>query len=483
MGHSLDGVLVERSRQYKALNAVEVNYKWKLHSEPDLGVPLAPSAMDVKSYDPPKQAQQGDEENGGVPTGNLHPGDEALLDWKGSMGDTAAENLKKRQDQLRAAARLALAEGKGRIPNVLLHTTTADRPSQPAAAQAAVSGKKAFSRVLDETMQSWMKKTTYLSNDYTRKVHDFKSLAETKQQQAQDLAAKQQQMSMRRSADAISSTFASVAGQLTHPTKKNLKPKAIMPILPNVDHWGYSYTHVVIDKPPNNLDLNKNNLNRAFVADVEERNNRMVCQLWVPPHDDDVAEEESDPEIGKETDPNVKRYRPIQQFDLDVIPLKEEDVPHANFCLWVDTVKLVTTYLPLSSRVQLSTGRPVKRKMLRPVARRSKGEADYADMKERIAEVDYDVAKKLGESSGTNRRQSETFLTTGNAENSDKKDDKAARSDSDDNDKGDDAMVIDGDKPAAATTQKKLNVSDDDYDSDDAEETFGGLNQTIIAGD
>ena len=33
--------------------------------------------------------------------------------------------------------------------------------------------KKAFSRVLKEGMQTWMKKTTYLSNDYSRKVHDF----------------------------------------------------------------------------------------------------------------------------------------------------------------------------------------------------------------------------------------------------------------------------------------------------------------------
>jgi hypothetical protein len=81
VGSGLDGVLLDTS-QYRPLNSVEVNYSWKLHSEPDLGVPLAPSAMDPKSYTP-STAQ---------PT--LHPDDEHLLEWKGSMGDTAAEELK-----------------------------------------------------------------------------------------------------------------------------------------------------------------------------------------------------------------------------------------------------------------------------------------------------------------------------------------------------------------------------------------------------
>ena len=480
MGHSLDGVLVERSRQYKALNTVEVSYKWKLHSEPDLGVPMAPSAMDVKSYEPPPKqstAPEGGEEENAEKRKNgkvLHPDDEALLDWKGSMGDTAAQNLKQRQDQLRAAARIALAEGKGRIPKVLLPNTPAKTPSTlPSAAQAAVSGKKSFSRVLDETMQSWMKKTTYLSNDYTRKVHDFKSLAETKQQQVQDLAEKQQLFNKRRSAEAIAGTFADVDGELTHPTKKHLKPKCAMPILPNVEHWGYSYTHVVIDKAPNNLDLNKNNINRAFIANVEDRNNRMVCQMWVPPNGEQG--DSDDEEIPKETDPNIKRYRPIQQFDLDVIPLKEEDAPHVNFCLWADPEKKVTTYLPLSSRVQLSTGRPVKRRTLRPVARRAKGKADMEEIKERMAEVDYDVAKELDESGALTRRQSATFMGDAAA---DKEVDYGSSEDSDDSSNaGGKKKKAHDSKPTA----NKMSTLDDDDDESSDEEVFGGMTQTIVA--
>jgi Paf1 len=472
VGHSLDGVLVERSRQYKALNAVEVNYEWKLHSEPDLGVPLAPSAMDVKSYKAPPKQDQDDET---MRKSKLHPDDEALLEWKGPLGDTAAENLKKRQDQLRAAARLALAEGKGRISNVLLPASMEQLTSPGSAAAASVTSKKAFSRVLDETMQTWMKKTTYLSNDYSRKVHDFKSLATTKQQVEKDLESKKQQMSVRRSAQAISNSFTLVDMPPTHPSKKHLKPKTVMPVLPNAEHWGYSYTHVVIDKALNNVDLNKNDLEKAFVANVEEQNNRMICQLWVPPptkadsdseddNDDKSEEEDKDP-------PGTLRYHPVQEFDLDVVPLKEEDQPYVNFCLWVDPQKNVTTYLPLSSRVQLSTGRPVRRSTLRRVARRPAADADLEEIQERQAEVDHDVAQKIGAATTAGRRassNSQSFITS----NADKKDDG-----DDDFGDDDDSDDTDGDKdkhkkPAAST------VNNDD-DSDE-EETFGGL-KTIIA--
>lgn len=50
-------------------------------------------------------------------------------------------------------------------------------------------------------------KTTYITNDYTRKVHDFKSLAKTKQELEQDLELKQQQIAHRRTAAAVAKTF------------------------------------------------------------------------------------------------------------------------------------------------------------------------------------------------------------------------------------------------------------------------------------
>lgn len=356
VGHGLDGVLMDLA-QYKPLNAVEVNYTWKLHNEPDLGVPLAPSAMDPKSYTPSKVAPP------------LDPADQELLDWKGSMGDSAAEELKKRRDHARAAARLVLL---GKNPAELLKSKASVSSS------ATTSGKKTFSRVLDETMQSWMKKTTYLSNDYSRKVHDFKSLAKTKEELVQDLALREKEFSQRRSASGITKTFedAKNIAVTKHPTKKNVKPIAEMPFLPNVAHWGNAYTHVVVDKSPG---ASGEAMSQAFVANVQKRdaNARMTCQFFVPGGED-----------GK--------HQAIQQYDLDVLPLKEEDAPHVNFCIFVDNGSKTATYVPISSRVQLSTGRPLnKKKFAMKIERRAMTDEEALEQQERITEVDVDIEEKL----------------------------------------------------------------------------------------
>lgn len=361
VGNGLEGVLQEISR-YKPLNSVEVNYTWRLHCEPDLGVPLAPSAMDPKLYtastsEPP-----------------LHADDKNLLEWKGSLGDTAAEELKKRRDYARAAARLALA---GKSPAKLL---------EKAKSPVASTKRKNFSRVLDEKMQSWMKKTTYLSNDYSRKVHDFKSLARTKEELEKDLEVRHQEISQRSSASAISKTFEECTRSVTkHPSKSNLKPVAEMPFLPNVQFWGNPYTHVVVDKAPGE------SIDKAFIANVHKRDasSRMTCQLFTP------TEETS-------------KFQAIQQYDLDVLPLKEEDVPHFNFCIWIDPVSETATYLPIASRVQLSTGRPIKKKNYNmDIIRRSINDDDKEESDERVAEVDMDVEQRLRERSPTSADVSE----------------------------------------------------------------------------
>ena len=357
VGHGLDGVLHDLA-QYKPLNAVEVNYTWKLHSEPDLGVPLAPSAMDPKSY------------TSCDPHPNLHPDDQNLLEWKGSMGDTAAEELKKRRDNARATARLALL---GKNPALLLKAKASVSSNS-----AMTSGRKSFSRVLDMSMQSWMKKTTYLSNDYSRKVHDFKSLAKTKEELVQDLAMREKQFSKKRTGVAISQTFEDVKNLSIskHPTKTNVTPVMEMPFLPNADLWGNAYTHVVMDKSPGE---GSEALSQAFVANVQKRdaNARMTCQLFVPGE-------------------GGGSYQAIQQYDLDVLPLKEEDAPHVNFCIFVDKANKVASYIPISSRVQLSTGRPLKKKSFNmKIERRTMTNDEKREMEERVAEIDVDLEEKL----------------------------------------------------------------------------------------
>lgn len=367
VGHSIDSLLAEQSRYYKPLNAVEVNHTWKLHNEPDIGVPLAPSAMDVSSYNRP-------DENAEI---TIHPDDDAILNWTGNMGDTSAEDCKRRQEQARVAARLALS---GRSP------ATASNNVPRLAGQVEKVKKKVFSRMLKEDMQTWMKKTTYLSNDYSRKVHDFKSLAQTKSELATDLQSKQTVMASQRSSKAISDSFRTDL-RLEHPVNKQLKPVRVLQVLPDFLNWGRAFTHVVIDKAPTTLPPNYTvgALAQAFVTNVEKQRStaRMTCNVIVPGKDIPGSDTVSG---------NHDFYRPVQSYDIDVFPLKEEDTPHMNFCLSDDGD--VATYLPVASRVQLSVGRPSKSVTAHSLERRPFSDNELADVEERMAEVDQDMADK-----------------------------------------------------------------------------------------
>mmetsp|Transcript_19777 Transcript_19777/g.47783 ORF Transcript_19777/g.47783 Transcript_19777/m.47783 type:complete len:496 (-) Transcript_19777:52-1539(-) len=353
IGTDLDEKLREIS-QYEPLNTVETNYRWKLHCEPDLGVPLAPSAMDPKYY---KSASTGDKK--------IHPDDLNLLEWKGSMGDTAAEELKKSRDNARAAARLALL-GK---------TSTGKTPTKGVALKgsSSASTKKAFSRVLDESMQSWMKKTTYITNDYTRKVHDFKSLAKTNQELAQNLEIQQQQIAQRRAAPAISKTFEECKQAVArHPSKKNLTPVAEMPLLPDLSRWANSYTQVVMDKSPgSDIDGLKTGM-IANVVNSQEMSDPTTCQLFVPREGLD--------------------YQAVQQYELDIIPLKDGDEPHMNFFMWLDPDAGTATYKPIPARLNLSVGRPLNDKnFMMQVTRRPMTEDEKVASEKQIAEDDMDI--------------------------------------------------------------------------------------------
>jgi Fe-S cluster biosynthesis and repair protein YggX len=309
--------------------------------------------MDIHSY---KKTQDGTK---------LHPDDEALLDWTASMGDTAADELKIRQDRARAAARAALT---GRAMPV-------KQTMNPTGAKAAAKGKKAFSRVLDESMQTWMKKTTYLSNDYSRKVHDFKSLAKTKQELAEELDQKRVEITKKRSAAAISQTFENIP--IVHPSKKKLKPRKVYPLLPNVENWGKSHTHIIIDKAPTvPLTYTVQDLSKGLIANVEKPdvNPHMTCDVFVSAKD---AEEEG-------------KHRAVQSYDLDIIPLKDDQDPHVHFCFWInrESGNGTASYLPLPSRVQLSTGRPLRAMVYRRVERRALGPHEAKEEEERKADLE-----------------------------------------------------------------------------------------------
>jgi hypothetical protein len=434
---------------------VEGNHVWKLHVEADIGVPLAPSAMDERSYIRPV------DENSNV---KLHPDDDALLNWTGSMGDTAAEQFKRHQEQARAAARLSVLTSSQQQQQ---HQRT---PSKPGTSlqQSQTDKKKAFSRVLKEDMQTWMKKTTYLSNDYSRKVHDFKSLAQTKSELASDLQSKQMEMAQRRSVQMVTDSFEfGTKHRIEHPTNKQLKAVREYQVLPDVTNWGRTFTHVVIDKIPTTLPsgYTVNDLNHAFITNVERKpqsnaTTRMTCNMIVPPNEIDNDEQNSN---SNATNKDTK-YRPIQSYDLDVLPLKEEDTPHMNFTLRLDKVNNIAYYIPIASRVQLSMGRPLSKTFIQPIERRKYTDKEKSDMEERIAEVDQDMAEKhhiheLQQSTRVNTATSTTAADNTIAQG--KTNRKHHDKDDDDDDDGE------GD------------FGDDD--SNDDEEVFGGGTRTIVA--
>lgn len=213
------------------------------------------------------------------------------------------------------------------------------------------------------------------------------------------MQAKQDELAKKRSTRAVVASFEDVPiNKLKHPMKKNLKPKKVLPMLPSIENWGKAFTHVVIDKPPipaRNQKYDMAGLNTAVVGNVEKRqaNARMSCQLYIPSSSPSATGNNNKDDDKKN---GTGRYEGIQAFDLDVVPLKEdEDAPHAHFCLWVDPEKGVATYLPISSRVQLSSGRPVRGgPPIRYVRRRPLSQKEQDEVEERMAEIDKNMAEK-----------------------------------------------------------------------------------------
>jgi hypothetical protein len=401
----LEGELNDKWTKYKPRNAVEQNYAWKLHAEPDLGVPLAPSAMDMAGcYVDPTRPTKDDAGQEVPPPGppEMHPDDEALINWTGPKGDTAAEELQKRRDRRRAEA-LGVANVSGLTSS-----------SAAAAIKLAnrVTPGKFKSRVLNENIQSWMKKTTYLTNDQTRSVHQFKSLAETKQEAAADIDAKLKTTTeLSSDRQTIEAGFELAAKQCSanvtrrHPTKRGVTAVYDFPLLPDASTWGHKYTHVVLDKPPGQIPGRKRpppnveQLERAFVADVAEReideresaakpdksSREFDCNLLVPR---DLSAALSSEPTG---------YDVAQRYDMTVLTLKDADSPHNNFILMIDEENSTVTYHTLWTRLNLSSGRPGREDEPESIiAKRAMQEEDVTAMERIVAEVDDDLARKHG---------------------------------------------------------------------------------------
>ncbi|KAL7553763.1 hypothetical protein ACHAWF_017092 [Thalassiosira exigua] len=376
VGLGLEGELTDKWTRYKARNAVERQYAWKLHPEEDGGVPLAGCAMDFEGCysDPAKKDSEVDDGARGGEGGDkgkpskpdvvipaLHPDDEALIDWKGSKGDTAAERLQQRQDRARAAARLAVARGhgapvppKGAPGSSAAANAAGGTPGASSASGPRLKQHHLKSRILDERTPHFMKKTTYLTNDATS-VHRFKSLAETQRQKAKDVDRELAE-TKRKYAEtgAIDKGFKEVnefdvidvggekvsdeenegaakKKRRTHPTKKGVHAVWDLPLLPDASTWGHVFAHVVQDTPPKVGGSNNDNTKGkspakkkdgkdgeeegaakwfrpahlgkgAVVADVARRAgaSQMACTQWVPEPPKAVSDAEDAEKSDKE---------------------------------------------------------------------------------------------------------------------------------------------------------------------------------------
>mmetsp|Transcript_848 Transcript_848/g.1531 ORF Transcript_848/g.1531 Transcript_848/m.1531 type:complete len:637 (-) Transcript_848:165-2075(-) len=318
VGLGLEGELTEKWTKYKARNAVEKRYVWKLHCEGDLGVPLAVSALDYEGCyaDPDKKGgvlvgvsggEGSDNSNGerNETDGNqkdlvknsshvippLHPDDEALIHWKSSLGDTSAEQLQRKRDRALAAARVAMAQGYGSITpqkngSANHANNTAGTPNNASSTFRLKKKSHLESRILDEKTPQFMKKTTYLTNDATS-VHRFTSLARTQEQRAQDVdRALAESKSRYNDMDVIEKGFRAAnpetygnddekSKRRRHPTKPDVHPVWDLPLLPDVPTWGHTFTHVVLDHPPKINTVNNSSSKKKgdVVRDDKDREN------------------------------------------------------------------------------------------------------------------------------------------------------------------------------------------------------------------
>lgn len=431
VGYDPENELRKKWSQYRPGNAIELHHTWKLHSEHDLGVPLGRFAMDLEGCYNQKRVKdlEADGGNNGFSMKDtqkllrngvmkLHPRDEEILNWTGSMGDTAAEELKIRRERTRANAARGL-DGSAEVP-----TTTPSKGRhkiqikkernngrKKGKSLVTSSGKKIAkhsreSRVLDEENPFFMKKTTYITNDLYRSVHNFKSGAIMKKKEAEEIDKMMiTQKEKRNNTDTIEGMFDTASGgrqqRMKHPTKRGVTAVADYPLLPDVDMWGHIYTHVVMDNLPRGIVTTSAQLDASLIADVEMRENTsatgdgtrnsMMGHLLLP----EKAEQVLNGDV-MEGDEGIQ-YNEAQAYDLDVHPLKEADTPHSNFLIVMNPKTGKATYRPVSSRVQLSTGRPArKRRPATIVERRGMKKSEIAHVEKQVAEIDHDLAQKHG---------------------------------------------------------------------------------------
>eukprot|EP00771_Trimastix_marina_P001843 gnl/Trimastix_PCT/2948.p1 GENE.gnl/Trimastix_PCT/2948~~gnl/Trimastix_PCT/2948.p1 ORF type:complete len:350 (+),score=99.20 gnl/Trimastix_PCT/2948:38-1087(+) len=95
----------------------------------------------------------------------------------------------------------------------------------------------------------WLRKTSYISAEY-----DGPKYRSTTSESQEPRHAKPSEASRTEQIEAIEETFRHVAVSPVHPTKKDLQPVRVLPVLPDFELWPNLYTHAIFDTDPGPLD-------------------------------------------------------------------------------------------------------------------------------------------------------------------------------------------------------------------------------------
>jgi hypothetical protein len=231
---------IEKAVQY-APTSLETEHKWKLHCNRDLGVDI--DIIDARSYTVPAQP---------VP---LHPADAELLNW----------------DPKRELVGKPKSNAKG--------------ISEPLSRQER-------RRAID-TQVTWLKKTSYLTNDPGGAVHRFKSEQQSQRDKSARLAADLAAKRKRDPVNAVEHSFAEASKKLSklqHSTNKELTAEWSIPVLPDTALWGNQYTHVQFDVDPLK---EKNLITDQTRREIAETSSVIANTVMITKHDGEVVHRSS----------------------------------------------------------------------------------------------------------------------------------------------------------------------------------------------
>jgi len=317
-----------------------------LHTEKDLGCP-------IETIDPQVYLRD--------PDAKMEEGDEAIVNWKGYMGDTEREKLRlKREGKSVNSKTMATKKSNDWIGGAVINLKNKNTPT----------------RVLDDPTQFWMKKTTYLANDLHRRAHAHQSLATKRNQEAKELDNKTEEDKRKTKNPEESFKHQPIT---KHPTKPNLTVVSSHPLLPSSKTWPSAYVLADIPTPAASAAKPKD-LSSSFISDVAPKdkiaadqghNARLMCSVFAG--NDDVKDL-------------------YQQYDIDVVPLRDEGVDSNFVIAFKDGIAY---YQHIGARVVLSTGRGVTEKSRRQVVSRHMNKEEQKEWDMAVAEMDRNMEEKM----------------------------------------------------------------------------------------